>query len=483
MPAVGTDALNLHRKTRRILEIGRGKRLHAAHGDIVADGIDERTAGTVLRRPVRKQARQLNGGLRGARQELGQRIDAAVFGGHLHFALRLAAALDFVVIAHTDRLVAADVRRIAADVVRIGDHAAAELDAADILAAVPVETRAHPDLGAAVGRVGRGRVFRHFTVGQAVGSRDALDRIGLLVQVERNDPQSGHIDRQVGFGCREIAGAVEVVGIAFGSVNRETSVLDIDAVHIHPVGKFGHLTPLLAGRVLGHAAAVEVAVDVLAQLGDGNDRPGFARVGRAGRDGDFGRAVRRIVAVFGAGHRYRAVAVIDDRTPVGIGHGRKGIHIGVDRNGSGLRILGHEGQRFGRGLHIGVGIDALLHDRDFQHRAVGCRDRKCRLTFVSRIFEEDEDNGVLINGSRAFAGDLFPDRGHPCGLDRTGPVQIPLRFRRERDDHILGRGGAADRDRRGIDADERRRRKQVIVGIGRITARKQHGCGKQRRRI
>ena len=52
------------------------------------------------------------------------------------------------------------------------------------------------------------------------------------------------------------------------------------------------------------------------------------------------------------------VAVIDDRTPVGIGHGRKGIHIGVDRNGSGLRILGHEGQRFGRGLHIGVGIDA-----------------------------------------------------------------------------------------------------------------------------
>ena len=59
-------------------KIGRGKRLHAAHGDIVADGIDERTAGTVLRRPVRKQARQLNGGLRGARQELGQRIDAAV---------------------------------------------------------------------------------------------------------------------------------------------------------------------------------------------------------------------------------------------------------------------------------------------------------------------------------------------------------------------------------------------------------------------
>ena len=72
----------------------------------------------------------------------------------IYLALRLAAALDFVVIAHTDRLVAADVRRIAADVVRIGDHAAAKLDAADILAAVPVETRAHTDLGAAVCPVG-----------------------------------------------------------------------------------------------------------------------------------------------------------------------------------------------------------------------------------------------------------------------------------------------------------------------------------------
>ena len=384
MPAVGADALHLHRE-RRV--IGLGLRIAAVGGrvilqvgledrfqrDAVTHGIHNHRSGA-SQREWHQQGRT-QGASRVSCQGFVRTVKTSVDRstrrhavGH-HQLLDRAAVLFGVVGRVAPRIF----RLVVTACLRASHQAAAQFIGSHRRAAVPVQAGRHPGLGLTVARrILLGGVVGQFRLGHAVHGRDTRElgrRVGcqhVVVVVERECHAQGvHprcAERKPGrrsLGCRigqhsELA--VSRQRIARIGVGRTRGGQDyLAAAEIVVEGEYqvvlAHLYGIPECRVVGHARSVDEQVGLVGQLPHLDLLGGEARILRSGA------------------HRHRRFAHIGRR---GVVRSREDDRSGltVERTGEPLHALFHFGPdgRYGHVRLEGYRHLGRLHGHHFDGR-------------------------------------------------------------------------------------------------------------------
>ena len=511
MPAVGTDALHLHRE-RRV--VGLGLRIAAVGGcvvfqvgledrfqrDAVAHGIHDHRPGASPREGHQQGWAQRAG--RVARQRFVRTVKASVDRsarrhavGHHQLLERPAVLLGVI-----GRVAHRILRFVVTARLRAPDQTAAQRVGAHRRAAVPVQAGRHPRLGLSVTRdVFLGGVAGQFRFGHAVHGRDARElglRVGchhVVVVVERDRHAQGvhprNAERELG-RCSRVGQYGEfAVGrqrIARIGVRRTRSREDhLAAAEIvveaeHQV-VLVHLCGIAEGRKVGYARPVNKQVGFVGQLPHLDLPCGEARILRPGAHGH-----RRLPHVGGRGVvRSRE----DDRPGLPVerageplhalfqlGRNGRGGHVGLEGHSHLCRLQGHHFDvRFRREGERGIGFEPDLRDRKIDAFArLGERYAQRSRALVVRIRGAGDPQRLF---DRAVGrGRMVVERG-PVGADQFG-IPVAIHFAVGVHRHDVGAERQSVRrppvgiepDRGGRNRDARLPARVVRIGARLVTA-------------